>query len=256
MDALIGVAVVAVAAVTFLLLRAARMEGRARSSREERNQAERRAAQSEAELAEVRSQLAAARAGTETLRAELLSARAEIDAARIRVRNAQRRPSNQDGRIDALWALGDLETRRSGYVSAPPGPSGETGQPEPLESLKVGLAAEVTRIREEIGTPGELEMGEFHGLDRGDSLVVVRATQALLAALARHCDAYDLRVEQDTHEARAVVTCERWEGPDRSADDMSALLKALEPVGGELDLDRDGAGRLRAALTIPVTPPS
>lgn len=257
LDALIAVAVVALSAVTLVMMQARRAERRARSSREGRSQAERRAAQSDAELADVRAQLATTRAGAETLRAELSAARAEIDAARIRVRNAQRRPAGRDGRIDALWALGDLETRRSGYVSipsAPNGPSGEAARPDPLELLQLSLRAEVTRIREEIGTPGELEIGQLQGLDRGDSLVLVRATQALLAALARHCDAYDLRVEQDTTEARAVVTCERWEGPDRSADDMSALLSALEPVGADLDLDRDEAGRLRASLNIPVTP--
>lgn len=254
---LIIVAVVAVAAVVFLTMHARRAEGKARSLQEERDRAQRRAAQAEAEVAGVHAELAAARSGAETLRAELSAARAEIDAARIRARNAPRQPAGQDSRIEALWALGELETRRSGYLSVPPTPAQPVdgaNEPDPLESLKLGLAAEVARIREEIGTPGELDVGELEGLDRGDSLLLVRATQALLAALARHCDAYDLHVEQDTQEARAFVTCQRWEGPDRSADDMSALLTALEPVGGELDLDRDGAGRLRASLSLPVTP--
>lgn len=249
--ALIVVVVVAVAAVAFLVLRLRRAQGQARSWREQRAQAERRAGQSDARLADTQAELTAARSSTDTLRAELGAARAEVEAARIRARNAARTPAGPDSRLDALWALGDLEARRSGYV---PASEAAVVGVDPLASLRLALTAEVTRIREEIGTPGELEIGQLPILDKGDSLVLGRAVQALLAALARHCDAYDLRLEQEAEQAKAVVTCERWEGPDRSADDMSALLAALESIGGELDLDRDDAGRLRASLSVPVTP--
>jgi hypothetical protein len=82
--------------------------------------------------------------------------------------------------------------------------------------------------------------------------MMLRSVQALLSALGRHCQGYDLYIHQWEGRLAAVVVCERFDGPDSVADDASAILAALKPAGGQLDLDRDPKGRLRARLSFAV----
>ena len=48
------------------------------------------------------------------------------------------------------------------------------------------------------------------------------------------------------------VVCTGWEGPAAAADDVSRLLAAVAPAGGDLQLDADADGRLRATLQLPL----
>ena len=48
------------------------------------------------------------------------------------------------------------------------------------------------------------------------------------------------------------VVCTGWEGPAEAADDISRLLAAVAPAGGNLSLDTDADGRLRARLRLPL----
>jgi hypothetical protein len=61
-----------------------------------------------------------------------------------------------------------------------------------------------------------------------------------------------MAVERDGSRLAIEVVCSGWEGPDDVADDVSRLLGAVGPTGGDLQLDVDGDGRLRVTLQIPL----
>ncbi|MBO0894446.1 MAG: hypothetical protein J2O39_08720, partial [Acidimicrobiales bacterium] len=122
-------------------------------------------------------------------------------------------------------------------------------------SLAEVLDEEVSRIREETGTPGALRTSLHDEPPAGQSMLLLAGVQALLEALARHCQAYDLYVHHWEQRLTAIVVCESFDGPDRVASDTEAVLSAIAPAGGELALDRDQQGRLRARLSLPLESP-
>ncbi len=85
--------------------------------------------------------------------------------------------------------------------------------------------------------------------------MVLTAVKVLLSALTRHCQGYDLYVHRWKRRLSAVVVCEGFDGPDTVADDTTAVLVALSRAGGDVDIDRDPEGRLRARVSLPTTTP-
>jgi hypothetical protein len=182
----------------------------------------------------------------------------ERDEARARADKAEAeaaaRPAAEpatDGveQLDALWALALLRTdwarRRAGGLSTAP----EAGEePDPLTRL---LSTEVDQLRDDAGIPGSLRVALEPPAAPEEAVVVAASTTSLLAALARWCDAYDLFLHRWEGRIAAVMVCEGFDGPDTVADETGELLAAVAPAGGDLDVDRDPQGRLRARLSVP-----
>ena len=161
-------------------------------------------------------------------------------------------PTAQAGGLDALWALAVLRTdwsrRRDVGLSTAPD-AGEVADP-----LTRVLTTEVEQLRDDAGIPGSVRVALTPAATPGEAVVVAAATSALLASLARWCDAYDLFVHRWEGRIVAVMVCEGFSGPDTVADETSELLAAVGPAWGDLDVDRDPQGRLRARLSLPVDP--
>jgi hypothetical protein len=150
-------------------------------------------------------------------------------------------------RLLVLWALAQLEQQRAWRLSLAPAPSSE---PDGLAEL---LAMEVDRIREEVGTPGSIDVRLEPPVAADDAVLALLAARELLAVLVPHTQAYDLAVERDGAHLEVEVICDGWEGPDTAADDIGRLLATVAPAGGDLQLEADDKGRLRATLQLPLT---
>ena len=61
-----------------------------------------------------------------------------------------------------------------------------------------------------------------------------------------------MAIEHEGQQLAIEVVCTGWEGPAEAADDVSRLLAAVAPAGGNLSLDTDAEGRLRATLQLPL----
>jgi hypothetical protein len=153
--------------------------------------------------------------------------------------------------FDALWALTRIRqewaTRQAAILSLDQEPPADRWAQATLAEV---LDEEVARIREETGTPGTLRTSLPTAPDAGQSVLLLGGLQALLDALARHCQGYDLYVHEWEHRLTAIVVCDAFDGPDRVAEDTASVLAAIAPAGGELALDRDDRGRLRARLSL------
>jgi len=248
--------------------------GQAKSARDEAQ-----AAQDEARAQ--RGEAAGARAAADAARAELAaiqessaggsggSGAAEAAAgagvsggASVATRTGAEDPGLDSGpqtgaTLAALWSLARIRqewlSRQVASLTL------EGGHPEGAwaeVTLAEVLDEEVSRIREETGTPGALRTSLHDEPPAGRSMLLLAGVQALLEALARHCQAYDLYVHLWEERLTAIVVCEGFDGPDRVASDTEAVLSALAPAGGELTLDRDQQGRLRARLSIPLHSPA
>lgn len=198
---------------------------------------------------------AAVEAGADAQRrAVLASARAEEADADLgrRVMPPQTLRTAQ-GRLDALWALSclsaDWERRGADGQSTAPSPALAPGD------LADVLTVEIGRIREEAGTPGAVRVAVEPPAVAAEAVMVLTAVKVLLSALTRHCQGYDLYVHRWKRRLSAVVVCEGFDGPDTVADDTTAVLVALSRAGGDVDIDRDPEGRLRARVSLPTTTP-
>ena len=157
---------------------------------------------------------------------------------------AEARLGTVEPRLAALWALALLEQQRTWRLSlASPNAAGPDG-------LAGALAMEVDRIREEVGTPGTLELRLDPPVATGDAALALLAARELLAALVPHTQSYDVVVGREGPRLSVDVVCTGWEGPTEAADDVSRLLAAVAPTGGDLQLDADTDGRLLARLQI------
>jgi hypothetical protein len=154
-------------------------------------------------------------------------------------------PDPPDVRLAALWALAQIEQQRAWRLSTGSDVDGDTG-------LGPALAMEVERIREDVGTPGSLETRLDEPVAVHDAAFALSAARGLLAVLVPHTQAYDMAIEQDGSQLAIEVVCTGWEGPAEAADDVSRLLAAVAPAGGNLSLDTDPDGRLRATLQLPL----
>jgi hypothetical protein len=151
-----------------------------------------------------------------------------------------------EARLAALWALAQIEQQRTWRLSMASAVDGDPG-------LAGALAMEVDRIREDVGTPGSLETRLDAPVAVPDAALALLAARELLAALVPHTQAYDMAVGCDGSLLAIEVVCTGWEGPAEAADDVSRLLAAIAPAGGNLSLDTDPDGRLRATLQLPLT---
>lgn len=203
-------------------------------------------AQAEAEAARV--ELAAARTSTHGTLAATPAAATEPAAAQPAATEASAAPT-----LDALWSLARI---REGWQRRQvAGLGGGAAEPEGTWSgitFAEMLEDEVARLREEGGTPGSLRNGLEAEPPPGQAVLLLAGIQALLEALARHCQAYDLYVHLWEQRLTAIMVCEDFDGPDRVINDTGALLDAIAPAGGDLALDQDERGRLRARLTLPL----
>jgi hypothetical protein len=162
---------------------------------------------------------------------------------------------NHGEALDALWSLTRIRQEWAGRQTATIGLTDEPARNAwASSSLSDVLAEEVARIREDTGTPGTLRLTLPAEPRPADAVLLVLSIQALLDALSRHCQGYDLYVHEWEQRLTAIVVCEGFDGPDRVAADASALLGAISPAGGDVTLDRDAQGRLRARLSLTVSP--
>ncbi|MGH9076880.1 MAG: hypothetical protein ACRDY0_05410 [Acidimicrobiales bacterium] len=176
----------------------------------------------------------------------------------------------QAARLASLWSLALLEADRSWRLTmAMP----RARDDQPPQTLGEALAAEVERTREETGTPGSLLVGSAVSDSPEQSVVVLAVVKGLLAAVARHCGAFDLEVldaggaagETDAageasgdgpgpkEPAGMVIgiSCEGFDGSTALSDDVAGLVSALEPCRAGLELAPLDAGCWRARLTLP-----
>jgi hypothetical protein len=157
--------------------------------------------------------------------------------------------------LDALWALTRIRQEWAGRQTATIGLPGDPGRTAwSTNTLGDVLGEEVARIREDTGTPGTLRLSLADEPAPADAVVLVLSIQALLDALSRHCQGYDLYVHEWEQSLTAIVVCEGFDGPDRVAADATTVKEAISPVGGDVAIDRDGQGRLRARLSLTVIP--
>jgi hypothetical protein len=217
------------------------------------------------ELAAVRQDLTRSEARADDLYTELAGLRAEASSA-------PHIPSWLSGRVESLWKLAQMEQASVLRAFGPTAEGDGDGDAIAAGSALAGSAlaggalaggavagaavvawldAEVQRIRAETGTPGAISSGPLPEISPADALVLTRATQALLALLTRHTQAFNLALGADGDRMEAVVACEGWEGPDRAADDIGRLAEALGPAEVGLDLGTDEQGRLVARLEAP-----
>lgn len=154
-----------------------------------------------------------------------------------------------DARLGSLWALTVLEQQRQWQLSV----AGTTPSPGSAPDGLVGvLTVEVERIREEVGTPGSLDVGMTPPATADDNALIFHATRQLLALLVPHTQAFDLVLHRLDDDAVLELTCSGWEGPDHVADGVGRLLEAVAPAGGDLELDTLPGDRLQATLRLPL----
>jgi multidrug efflux pump subunit AcrA (membrane-fusion protein) len=188
----------------------------------------------------------AARATEEAAAEE--AARAADEAAAAAAGAGESGPAGSpavEARLAALWALAQIEQQRTWRLSMASAIDGDPG-------LAGALAMEVDRIREDVGTPGSLETRLDPPVAVHDAALALLAARELLAALVPHTQAYDLAVGYDGAHLAIEVVCTGWEGPAGAADDVSRLLAAIAPAGGDLSVDTNPDGRLRATLQLPL----
>jgi type II secretory pathway pseudopilin PulG len=167
--------------------------------------------------------------------------------------NPEAAPAIDAPTLSALWALTRIRqewtSRQSAILSlAEEPPEGQWA----AATLGEVLEEEVSRIREDTGTPGTLRTSLPYEPPAAQSVLLMTTLQALLDALSRHCQGYDLYVHEWERRLTAIIVCDGFDGPDRVAADATSVLSAIAPAGGELALDRDAKGRLRARLSLAV----
>ncbi len=159
------------------------------------------------------------------------------------------RRSGRDRRVvDAVWQLQRLELernrRRNAFLTTAVGP----------EEGKAGLAQafrdELIRVREEIGTPGDFHSDLDIEPDPAAALLALRSVQSTLDVLARRAQALDLHLGDGDGALAVTVVCEGSDDSQPADRDTAAIAGAITHAGGDLVVDRDSDGRLRARLRV------
>jgi Tfp pilus assembly protein PilX len=276
-----AVIVAAILAVIAVLLALSMLRSRAAASaatrsgedrRRELDAAEKALADSRAEAEDLRSTMAQLQRSSEQMAEPSPGAGLTTDRSRTpdtmsggapseRVTSAGAAPGSVDAAgaptLAALWALTRIRqewtSRQSAILSLEEEPPEGRWVAATLEQV---LDEEVSRIREDTGTPGTLRTSLPHEPSAAQSVLLITSLQALLDALSRHCQGYDLYVHEWERRLTAIVVCDGFDGPDRVASDATSVLAAIAPAGGDLALDRDSKGRLRARLSLAVSTPA
>jgi multidrug efflux pump subunit AcrA (membrane-fusion protein) len=249
---LVGVVVVLAVAVAVLARQFAAARGATQRATQALDSANATVQAVNRQLDEAREQVIAARDAADAAQAAAEQAEIRAELAESGLAFTQQTASSSAARahLEALWALACLEQGRAWRLTmAMPE---ETPTVDGPNSLWRTVEREIERIREETGTPGHLSASLPDEMAAGDAVVVLRALQGLMAILARYSDAFDLHLSIEDERVVAGLTCEAFDGPDTVADEATSLLRALGPVQGEIDVDRDEAGRLAARLVIPL----
>jgi uncharacterized protein YneF (UPF0154 family) len=161
---------------------------------------------------------------------------------------------DRQGRIlDAVWQLQcldvELERRRQAGLSTA---SADSGGPD----LAGAVQQEITRIREEIGTPGTFRSYLDAEPDPAVAVLLLRSVQSTLDVVARHAQAFDLELRHRDGRLAVTVLCDDFEGPDPEEGtvdgEAAAIASAVAFAGGTLVFDLDPGGRVRALLSVPV----
>jgi hypothetical protein len=225
--------------------RAAALAAQALAHMTAQHAAKARVAALEAQAGTDRSGREAAEARVAALEAQASDVRSSKEAAEARVAALEAKATDgAEPRLVALWALAQLEQQRAWRLSLAAVIEGEP------DGLPRALAMEVDRIREEVGTPGSLDLRLDPPVGVDDAALALLAARELLAALVPHTQAYDMVIARDGSRLAIEVVCTGWEGPAEAADDVSRLLAAIAPAGGDLQLDTDADGRLRAVVQL------
>jgi hypothetical protein len=213
--------------------------------------------------AQVRDELAAAKQEIEDQAEQMEAARETFSRYRSELRNARaqmatqqdemkmsRRAAAAESRLEALWALVRLEQHRSWRLTLAPSSAGWPD--EPLPDLPGILHMEVERIREEVGTPGSVEVS-IDEVPAEDAVLCVSATRELLRVLTLHTHAYEISVWTKYAKLNVEVLCSGWEGDNGALADTASIRDAVVGLGGDLHLEPPRKNRLRATLTLPLT---
>jgi hypothetical protein len=160
--------------------------------------------------------------------------------------------SDQNGHvIDAVWSLERLELDRQRQLEA-----GIVAMADDIDAgtLVVALQREVERIREEMGTPGELRSDLDADPDGPVGLLVLGAVRLTLGALARRCQAYDLRLEAADGRVAATIVCEGFEpeSADETSAAVAAIAAAIADAGATAAFSAGVDGAAHAELSFPV----
>lgn len=153
--------------------------------------------------------------------------------------------------VGPLWTLERLELdvhRRDQAVVTPDAVS-------TYDTVLGGaLEREVERIREEVGTPGELHAELGADPDERIGLVVIGAVRRTLASVARGCEAYDLFVKTQHGRLQIQAVCELFDEGwfERTASDIGAVAAAVAPAGATAVFRPGQGGESVAELTFPV----
>jgi hypothetical protein len=189
--------------------------------------------------------------------------------------------------LDALWQLQRLELQAARRRDA--GLSTAAGSDDGPVGLADAVRQEITRIREEIGTPGGFRSDLRAEPDPAAALLLLRSLQSMLDLVARRSQAFDLHLEGGEPALAVTVLCDDFDGDgtdigaagagldpaaldpaaldpaalDPAAFDAtafaatdpeaSALAGAIGPAGGTLVFGRSADGRVCAHLRVPTT---
>jgi len=159
-------------------------------------------------------------------------------------------PDDRSAKVTrAMWSLQgvELELERQRDAAVP-------GAPEAASGVLVGaLQREVERIREEMGTPGELhdELGRDPSASAG--LLLLRSIQLTLPAVAWRCTGFDLYVFDADGALQARLVCEGFEtaAEDGAKAALAAVTEAVAPAGGRVELRKGEAGWAEALVSVP-----
>jgi hypothetical protein len=252
-------------------------------------------------VSDLESELEASRLRLHDTQSKLETAEAERTASELLLKAAEAAPATPPGPakvrpdrdagshfasqdrlvMNAVWRLQCLDLERDRLRAARLTTADPDGD---LVGLAHGLQQEITRVREEIGTPGTFQSDLDREPDAAASLLLLHSVQSTLDFVARRCQAFDLYLNYRVHERRLAVTivCDDFESeaPDdeapgsstagnggpvagtvhtadavatsRAVTEAAAIVGAIKPAGGRLVFDRDTDGRMRTHLSVPV----
>jgi hypothetical protein len=118
-------------------------------------------------------------------------------------------PDRRGRILDAVWRLQcldvELDRRRQAGLSTA---SADSGGPD----LAGAVQQEITRIREEIGTPGSFRSYLDTEPDPAVAVLVLRSVQSTLDVVARRAQAFDLELRRRDGRLLVTVLCDDFEG--------------------------------------------
>lgn len=204
-------------------------------------------AETSTRLAEIESSLEA-----ETRRADL---------AELPLREAERRAQQLAHSMvswgEAALALERLGRHRTWSVLAGPSlapPWGDAESESPGRTLLQGIEMEIESIREEVGTPGQLQvvLGEELQLEPAPAALGLTAIRELLRRLAPRCEELEVHVDGSPVPPEIAVQAIGARSPSDVASAASDVMAAVSSQGWPslVTIDDPDAGRVGIELTL------